>query len=331
MTMLTLGIETSCDETAVAVVKNGKEVLSNIVSSSLHLHKPYGGIVPEIASRHHVELIDTCLARALKEAGCKLNKIDLIAVTCGPGLVGALLIGVAFAKALSLAANISLVGVNHLKAHMYAALMSNEDLRSPFIGLIVSGGHTSLVLAEDAVKMKLLGQTIDDAAGEAFDKVARILGLGFPGGPVIEKLAKKGNPKAIKFAQGLLDDGSLDFSFSGIKTAVLYHVQRKKHGTAADICASFQDSVVGALVKKTLLACKKKKIKRVAVGGGVSINSHLRKSLEKEAAGFGIKTYFPDKRLCLDNAAMVAGLGYRLYRKKGASRLNLQAEPNLSI
>jgi len=333
--MLVLGIETSCDETAASVVEDGREVLSSVVSSSLHLHRQFGGIVPEIASRYHVELIDSCIQKALTKAGCKLTDIKLIAVTNGPGLVGALLVGVGTAKALSLACNTDLVGVNHLYAHIYAALMSNKALKYPFVGLIVSGGHTNLVFARDVHKYQPLGQTVDDACGEAFDKVAKILGLGFPGGPIIEKRAQKGDPHAIKFPISFSGDDGVDFSFSGIKTAVLYYVQKIKGkpsaAQVADICASFQRTVVDDLVNKALLACRKKKVNCIAVGGGVSANTVLRESLKQRADAFGVRAYFPKMSYCLDNAAMCAGLGYWLYKKGLVSKTNLQVMPNLGI
>ncbi len=330
--MLVLGIETSCDETAASIVENGKEILSNVVSSSLHLHRKFGGIVPEIASRYHVELIDFCIQKALKEAKCNFKDIDLIAVTHGPGLVGALLIGISAAKALSLGCNIPLIGINHLEAHIYASLMTNKGLRYPFIGLVVSGGHTSLIVAHDVSSTQVLGQTIDDACGEAFDKVARILKLGFPGGPVIERFAKKGNPKAIDFPSSSGNNGNLDFSFSGIKTAVLYYVQKNLANTKLeDICASFQHSTVNTLVEKTLLAARREKMKRIVVGGGVSANSYLREKLTRRAAKLGMQAYFAPKYLCVDNAAMCAGLGYQLYKKGISSDLDLGVEPNLGI
>lgn len=330
--MLVLGIETSCDETAASVVKDGKAVLSNVVSSSLDIHRQYGGIVPEMASRIQVESISYVVDRALKESGTELSSIGLVSVTFGPGLVGALLIGVSFAKAICLAKGLPLVGVNHILAHIYASYMCNEKLMFPFIGFVVSGGHTSLIYFKDIYDQELLGKTRDDAAGEAFDKVAKLLGIGYPGGPIIERMAKKGSPKAINFPRAYLNN-SLDFSFSGIKTAVLYYV--KTHNSEPlthnlyNICASFQEAVVSVLISKAILACREKRIKRLVLGGGVACNSRLRERMNNACRKEGIKVFFPPKKLCLDNAAMVAGLGYQLFRSGKISDLELTAVPSL--
>ncbi|UCB57517.1 MAG: tRNA (adenosine(37)-N6)-threonylcarbamoyltransferase complex transferase subunit TsaD [Candidatus Omnitrophota bacterium] len=330
--MLVLGIETSCDETAVSLVENGRKILSNEVASSLHLHKKYGGVVPEIATRHHVELINYVLARALDKAKVKLSDIDLISVVYGPGLVGALLIGVSLAKALSLSLNVPLVGINHLQAHLYAGLMQNS-LRFPFVGLVVSGGHTTLFYVKDFLKWKILGSTLDDAAGEAFDKAAKILNLGYPGGPIIEKKAKGGCRDRIKFSRAYLGKESLDFSFSGLKTALLYYVKdktiKKTGREIADIAASFQEAAVDMLREKALRACLFKRVKSFVVGGGVIMNRRLREALEETLMSRGIAVHFPQSPLCQDNAAMVAGLGYQLYRRGIISNLNLEVQPNL--
>jgi len=325
--MLVLGIETSCDETSTSIVENGKKILSNVVLSSLHLHKPYGGVVPEIASRHHAELIDSVMREAFLKTGCGIRQIKLVAVTNGPGLIGALLVGISAAKGLAVSNKIPIIGVNHVWAHMYAPLMNNEKVKFPFMGLVVSGGHTNLLLVEGYDKYKNLGNTTDDAIGEAFDKVAKILGLGYPGGPIIDKLAKKGNPSAIKFPKSTLDKNSLDFSFSGVKTAVLNYVQKKSmdRGLVNDICASFQDSVVDVVVEKTIMACGKTKSKHLVIGGGVSLNSRLRQKLSDECRRFKINVCFPAAQLCMDNAAMVAGLGYQLYKKGHRASLDLDA------
>jgi N6-L-threonylcarbamoyladenine synthase len=317
--MLVLGIETSCDETSAAIVENGKRILSNVVLSSLHLHKPYGGVVPEIASRHHAELIDSVIKEAVVKAGCAINDIGLVAVTDEPGLIGALLVGISAAKGVALANDLPLLGVNHLWSHLYAPHMEQPEIKFPYVGLIVSGGHTNLVLAQGFDRYLNLGQTTDDAVGEAFDKVAKILGLGYPGGPVIEELAKNGNPDAIKFPRSLLEPGSLDFSFSGIKTAVLNYSQKIKYDKkkTADICASFQDSVVDVIAQKAVAACRQKNLNTLVVGGGVSLNASLRERLTYECKKLKIKAYFPSRQLCMDNAAMVAGLGYRLYKIGG--------------
>lgn len=328
--MLVLGIETSCDETSAAIVENGKGILSNVVLSSLHLHKPYGGVVPEIASRHHAELIDSVINEAFDKAGCGINKIGLIAVTDEPGLIGALLVGISAAKGIALANNLPLLGVNHLQSHLYAPLMKGPGIKFPFAGLVVSGGHTNLMFVEGFDRFLDLGQTTDDAVGEAFDKVAKILNLGYPGGPVIEKLAKQGDRKAIKFPRTLLEPGSLDFSFSGIKTAVLNYAQRyhpslrgvetPQRGVSTcndeicDICASFQEAVVDVIVEKAVRACGQKRVNALAVGGGVSLNARLRERLTEECGKFKIDVFFPSRELCMDNAAMVAGLGYQLWR-----------------
>ena len=342
--MLTLGIETSCDETSVSVTL-GKRILSNIVSSSVHLHKKYGGVVPEIASRFHVEFIMEVLKYALTGARKKLNDIELISVTNGPGLVGALLTGISLGKSLSYSLDVPLVGVNHVLAHLYSALLNEDDtLELPFIGLVVSGGHTALFYCSDNYRQRLLGQTQDDAVGEAFDKVAKILKLGYPGGPVIEKRAALSkNRSGIKFPKTYLGKDSLDFSFSGIKTAVLYYVrdlerktkdERRKTRDAIinDICYAFQENVLDILVEKTFLAADIYKVSSIIVGGGVAANSRLREKF-KEASRFsgGIKVRFPEKRYCMDNAAMVGVLGEELYKRGHRSDLYLSAEPNLEV
>ncbi len=337
--MLVLGIETSCDETAVSLVENGKKILSNVVASSLDLHKKYGGVVPEIATRYHVELITVVLDKSLNESGVNLGDIDLVACVYGPGLVGALLIGLSLAKVLSLSLRIPLLGINHLQAHLYAALMQNPAARFPFVGLLVSGGHTNLFYVKDFLKWQMLGETRDDAAGEAFDKVAKILKLGYPGGPIIERMAGKGNPGKIKFPRSRLEENSLDFSFSGLKTAVLYYLQeRKGHGRQrenkqrkSDIAASFQEAAVDILTEKVVRACLLKRVKNFVLGGGVSANQRLRGVLSRRLTDLGISSYFPQAQLCQDNAAMVAGLGYQLYRRGVVSNLHLEARPNLIL
>lgn len=315
--MLILAIETSCDETAASVVKDGKTILGEAVSSSLNLHRPYGGIIPEIASRAQLELILPAVNQALKKAKTKLADIDLISVASNPGLKGSLLVGLTFARVLSFALNKPLIEVDHTRAHLFANFLNAQKPKFPFIGLVVSGGHTSLYVVKSAWDFKLLGQTQDDAAGEAFDKVAKILNLGYPGGPLIDKISPKGNPKKIKFSCGNLNN-SFNFSFSGIKTAVLYFVRDKwdkKRIRLADIASSFQWAVVKALIEKSILACKKTKINSLVVGGGVSANSLLREELLKEAKAQGIKVYFPPQPLCLDNASMVAALGFKLFKE----------------
>ena len=331
--MNVLGIETSCDETSLAVVNSGRKILSNAVSSSLRFHKKYGGVIPEIASRMQLETILPVAQSAIRDSGVALEKIDLISVTSGPGLIGSLLIGISFAKALSFSLSVPLVGVNHVYSHFYANFLGGKKITFPFIALVVSGGHTSLFYAEDFHKILTLGQTQDDACGEAFDKVAKILNLGYPGGPLIEKLAQKGNSKKIKLACSGTQS-QLDFSFSGIKTAVLYYVRSKgqsvnnKSKLSYDICASFQETVIEALIKKSFLACDLKKVKRLVLGGGVVANNRLREKFNSAAKEAGITCYFPPKDLCIDNAAMVAGLGYQLFRKGQVSGLDLSPELN---
>jgi len=323
--MLVLGIETSCDETAVSVVQNGRYIHSNVVSSSIDFHKRYRGVVPEIASRLHLETIGAVLTDALNQAKVKLRDIELIAVTSQPGLPGSLLVGVCFAGALSLALDIPRIQINHLDAHLYASFFNRNKPRFPFVGLVVSGGHTGLFYVKNFLKIELLGSTLDDACGEAFDKVATILGLGYPGGPIIEKFASKGNPAKVKFRCSNTKS-PLDFSFSGIKTAVLYYVRDTGYGIRdtgplrryplpliRDIAASFQEAVIDVLVKKSLLACKLKRTNQLVVGGGVAANNRLRERFQQEARNSDTKIYFSPKEFCTDNAAMVAGLGYWLH------------------
>jgi N6-L-threonylcarbamoyladenine synthase len=324
--MYVLGIETSCDETAAAIVKDGSHVISNTVASSLKFHRKYGGIVPEIASRKQLETITQVVESALREAKVGLRNIGLVSVTCGPGLAGSLLVGISFAKSLSLALDIPVLGINHLHSHIYAGFLDKHKIAAPFIALVVSGGHTSLYQVLDFDKIKLLGATHDDACGEAFDKVAKILKFGYPGGPIIERLARKGNSRAIKFKCS--DTANpLDFSFSGIKTAVLYLVNAKRYPLNAkeDIAASFQEAVIDTLIKKSFLACKAKRITRLVIGGGVAANQRLRAKFYEQARDRKLDVYLPSKELCMDNAAMVAGLGYRLFRKGHVSDLTLSA------
>ncbi len=348
--MITLGIETSCDETAIAVT-DGRRVLSNCVTSSVHLHSRYGGVVPEIATRHHVEYISQVLSCALRHAGKKAKDIELVSVTRGPGLVGALLIGVSMAKAMSYALGIPLVGVNHVLAHMYSVFFTEKaPPRFPFVGLVVSGGHTSLYLCRDFLRTELLGQTQDDALGEAYDKVAKILALGFPGGPVIERAARlsKGEHR-VRFPRSYLSEDSLDFSFSGVKTAVLYYIrppahararsihvrgrprQRMDRGAINDICHAFQEAVLDVVVEKTVRACEQKGVRAAVVGGGVSANGRLRENLTCAAASRGIRVYFPTMEFCTDNGAMIGVLGEGLYRRGFESDLSMTADPNLTL
>jgi N6-L-threonylcarbamoyladenine synthase len=324
-----LGIETSCDETCASIVKDGKKIISDIVSSSLKFHKKYGGVIPEIASRMQLETISFVVDEAVKEARLNLKDVDLVSVTSSPGLLGSLLVGISFAKSISLGLDIPLIGVNHLYSHLYASFLDNKDIKPPFVALVVSGGHTSLFYVKDFDRIDTLGETIDDACGEAFDKVAKILGLGYPGGPFIERLANLGNPKKIKFGCSETKN-PFDFSFSGIKTAVLYRTKKTLNKTKekADIAASFQEAVIDCLIKKSLLACKLKKINRLVLGGGVVANNRLREKFIQEAKSKDISCYFPSKELCMDNASMVAGFGYQLYKRGSKSGLDLT--PNLN-
>lgn len=330
-----LAIESSCDETAAAVVKNGREVLSNVISSQIELHKLYGGVVPEIASRKHIEKINPVIREALAEADMKLEDMDAIGVTYGPGLVGALLVGVAAAKAISYAKHIPLVGVHHIEGHISANYIENKDLEPPFLGMVVSGGHTHLVMVKDYGKYEILGKTRDDAAGEAFDKVARAIGLGYPGGPKIDKLAKEGNPKAIAFPRAHVADAPLDFSFSGLKSSVLNYINscEMKHQEIcrADVAASFQDAVVDAIVSHTIEAAKMYRMDKVALAGGVASNSALRQAMKERCEAAGLKFYYPSPILCTDNAAMIGCAVYYEYLAGTRHGLDLNAVPNLKI
>ncbi len=329
--MLTLGIETSCDETSASVVRDEGHILSNKIASSLDLHRKYGGVVPEIACRHHLECINYVIKEALDAASVGFSDIDALAVTYGPGLAGALLIGISTAKALSYALSIPLVGVNHLYAHIYSAIIQKSDLQFPCTGLVVSGGHTALVLVEDYNKIKLLGQTRDDAAGEALDKAAKVLSLGYPGGPAIEEKAKGGNSNAIDFPRAYLKKGSFDFSFSGVKTALLYYIRDSKNYNVNDVCASFQKSIFEVITNKTIDACVKEKTKQVLVGGGVSINKVFQHMLFEKAVKEKIDVILPKEGTYTDNAAMVAAAGYRLYKQGIRSDYTLDVEPNLGF
>ncbi len=335
--MLILGIETSCDETSAAIVKDGKEILSNIISSQEVLHRQFGGIVPELACRAHLESIIGVLNSAVIEAKTPLADIDAVAVVNTPGLIGSLLIGVTAAKALCLALNIPLITIDHLYAHLYANNLETDAIQYPAISMVVSGGHTSLYLSEGPTRHIPLGGTIDDAAGEAFDKIAKILGLGYPGGPVIDKLARQGNPSAVAFPRAYLGSDSLDFSFSGLKTAVLYHhrgqdfkktpARASSDREIADVAASFQEAVVDVLVGKIALAARMYPVRCVLIGGGVASNSRLRQRLKDKSEEMGIPVYYPPFRLCTDNAAMVAGLAYIKYSEGDISGLDVEAIP----
>ena len=330
-----LAIESSCDETAAAVVKNGREVLSNIISSQIALHTLYGGVVPEIASRKHIEKINQVIEEALKQANMTLDEIDAIGVTYGPGLVGALLVGVAETKAIAYAAKKPLIGVHHIEGHISANYIENKDLEPPFACLVVSGGHTHLVLVEDYGKYKILGRTRDDAAGEAFDKVARAIGLGYPGGPKIDKLSKEGNPEAITFPRAHIAESVYDFSFSGLKSAVLNYLNGAKMKgeeiVAADVAASFQKAVTDVLVEHAMMAVKEYGFDKLAIAGGVASNSTLRREMELACEKNNVKFYHPSPILCTDNAAMIGAAAYYEYLAGTRHGLDLNAIPNLKL
>ena len=352
--MRILGIETSCDETAIGIVEDGRRVLANAVASSLSLHEPYGGVIPEIAARMHVEASWPILAEALSQAHLQPEELDAIAVTQGPGLPGALLIGLAFAKGLALALDRPLIPVDHLAAHLYAGEMTEPTLEPPYVGLIVSGGHTLLCVVHADCRYEVLGETKDDAVGEAFDKVAKLLGLGYPGGPVIDRLSETGNPKRVAFPRSS-GKQPFDFSFSGLKTAVYQYVQKvtqdsrpKTHGESSgsspesrvlslesqqmvDIAASFQEAAVEVLVTKTLRACQRTGVTQIVVGGGVASNRRLRARLAEEAAAKKLRAVFPPPELCVDNGAMVAGIGYPLLQRGRVASLALNSDPNLCL
>lgn len=333
--VLILAIETSCDETAAAVVKNGREVLSNIISSQIALHTLYGGVVPEIASRKHIEKINQVIEQALKEAQVTLDDLDAIGVTYGPGLVGALLVGVAEAKAISYAKNLPLVGVHHIEGHISANYIENRDLEPPFACLVVSGGHTHLVSVEDYGVYRILGRTRDDAAGEAFDKVARAIGLGYPGGPKIDRVAREGNPEAISFPRARIADAEYDFSFSGLKSAVLNYINgcrmKGQEISVPDVAASFQKAVTDVLVEHSMHAVEEFGFRKLAIAGGVASNSALRSAMETACGERDVKFYSPSPILCTDNAAMIGAAAYYEYQKGFRSDLSLNAVPNLKL
>lgn len=333
--MKILAIESSCDETAAAVVEDGRQVLSNVISSQIDLHRLYGGVVPEIASRKHIERINQVIRQALDDADIGLEDIDAVGVTYGPGLVGALLVGVAEAKAISYARGLPLVGVHHIEGHISANYIEHPELEPPFLCLVVSGGHTQLAVVEDYGKLRILGSTRDDAAGEAFDKVARAIGLPYPGGPEIDKLAREGNPQAITFPRARIDGAPYDFSFSGVKSAVLnylnHHKMQGKEIEKADLAASFQQSVVSVLTDHTMGAAEEFHMNRVAVAGGVAANQCLRKAMKEACEKRGLTLYYPSPVYCTDNAAMIGVAAYYEYRNGTRHGWDLNAVPNLKL
>ena len=331
--VLILAIESSCDETAAAVVKNGRTVCSNVISSQIETHTVYGGVVPEIASREHIKAVNYVIERALAEAGERLEDMTAIAVTYGPGLVGALLVGVAEAKAIAYAAGKPLVGVHHIEGHVAANFIENPDLEPPFVCLIVSGGHTHLVIVRDYGEFEIIGRTRDDAAGEAFDKVARAIGLGYPGGPKIDRAAREGNPEAIVFPRGRVEGSPYDFSFSGLKSAVLNYLNHAQMTgetiCTADVAASFQKSVVDSLVSRAVAAAQEYGFDKLAIAGGVAANTALRAAMEKACKKSGIRFYYPSPIFCTDNAAMIGSAAYYEYMKGNLAGWDLNAVPNL--
>lgn len=329
--MLILGVETSCDETSVAILRDGREILCNLIASQVVLHSRYGGVVPEIACRKHLEVLNPLLAEALETSGLRFRDIDAVAVTRGPGLVGALLVGVAAAKAIAAVLKVPLIGVNHLGAHIYANFLEHPEIEFPFLSLLVSGGHTALVLVTGHAIFEKLGETRDDAAGESFDKVARALSLGYPGGPIIDRMAREGSCDAVLFPRPMMEQGSMEFSFSGLKTAVVNFLRSSRacEVRLEDICASFQEAVIDVLVAKTIAAAKERSIRILALAGGVACNSLLRRRLSEEVENLGWRLFYPSPILCTDNAAMVACAGYHLLRSGREDDLYMDVDPNL--
>ncbi|CAN5328187.1 tRNA (adenosine(37)-N6)-threonylcarbamoyltransferase complex transferase subunit TsaD [soil metagenome] len=332
--MRVLGIETSCDETAIAVVEDGRAVLSNTIASQVHLHERFGGVVPEVASRAHLENFNPLLELSLKEAGMTLGEIDGVAVTVGPGLVGALLVGIAAGKSLALALDLPFIGVNHLEGHIFANVLESGPIEEPYVAFLVSGGHTMLVHVPQAHAYEILGQTLDDAAGEAFDKVARFLGLGFPGGPALDELARKGDPNAVRFPRAVTER-RFDFSLSGLKTAVVRHVKAERatgrETPVQDLAASFQEAVVEVQVDKTISAAREMGVHTVALGGGVVANSRLRRLLAERAAREGLRLLVPSPELCTDNGAMIACAGHFRLMRGERTLLDVGASPGLAL
>lgn len=333
--VLIFGIETSCDETSASIVLNGEAILSNVIASQVDMHKKFGGVVPEIASRRHVELIIPVIDQAFGEAGISPEKIDGIAVTRGPGLVGALLVGISAAKALAFALGVPIMGVNHVEGHIYANILANPELRPPFVALTVSGGHTDLVMVKEYGKFDVLGRTRDDAAGEAFDKAARVLGLGYPGGPAIDRISKEGDSSRVLFPRVYLEEGSFDFSFSGLKTALVSYVNKARAKGESinipDVAASFQEAIVEVLVEKTIIAALSTGVRKVAISGGVAANSRLREEFSKRATEQRIEVFYPPPALCTDNAAMIACAGYYRMLRGQLSSLGLEVDPRLKL
>lgn len=333
--LISMAIETSCDETSIAVLKNGREVMANLISSQIEIHKRFGGVVPEVASRLHLESINNIIEQALKESGTSFKDLDFVSCTKGPGLIGALLVGVSAAKALSYSLNISLVGVNHMQGHICANYITHKELEPPFISLVVSGGHTYLIEVLGYDQYNILGRTKDDAAGESFDKIGRAMGLSYPGGPQIDRLAKKGNPEAVDFPRVMMDSKDYDFSFSGLKTAVLNYINQQRQKdidlNIEDICASFQAAVMDVLVEKSFRLTKEKGYTTLAVSGGVAANSELKKRMEERGRKENIEIYFPEPILCTDNGAMIGCAGYYDFINGKREDLDMRVDPNLEL
>ncbi|PLV57576.1 tRNA (adenosine(37)-N6)-threonylcarbamoyltransferase complex transferase subunit TsaD [Thermotoga sp. SG1] len=327
--MRVLGIETSCDETAVAVLDDGKDVIVNFTVSQVEVHRKFGGVVPEVAARHHLKNLPFLLKETFKKIDPQT--VDVVAATYGPGLVGALLVGLSTAKGLSISLKRPFVGVNHIEAHVHAVFLANPSLTPPFVVLMVSGGHTQLMRVNEDYSMEILGRTLDDSAGEAFDKVARLLGLGYPGGPVIDEVAKKGDPEKYNFPRPMMDEPNYNFSFAGLKTAVLYFLKKEKDYRVEDVAASFQEAVVDILVEKTFRLARNLGIRKIAFVGGVAANSRLREKVNDRAKRWGYEVFFPPLSLCTDNALMVARAGYEKAKRGIFSPLYLNADPNLSV
>ncbi|MFW6022402.1 MAG: tRNA (adenosine(37)-N6)-threonylcarbamoyltransferase complex transferase subunit TsaD [Halanaerobiaceae bacterium] len=333
--IIILAVETSCDETAAAVIKNGLEVLSNVVASQIDWHRKFGGVVPEIASRKHLELINPVIEEALEKADIEISDISAVAATYGPGLVGGLLVGLSAAKAISYSLQVPFIGINHIAGHIYANFISNKDIESPVVCLTISGGHTDLLYFEELGGYEILGSTKDDAAGEAFDKTARVLGIGYPGGPAIEKISKEGNPEAVDFPRPFINDDNFDFSFSGLKTAVINYIHNKEQKgeeiNTADVAASFQQAVIDIMIAKIIKAVNEYPVKSIILSGGVAANRTLRNQLKERLKQYSLPLYTPDMVLCTDNAAMIGSVAYYKYIKGQYSSLNLNAKANLKL
>jgi len=326
-----MAIESSCDDTGVCIISEGREILANLLSSQIEVHNQFGGVVPEIASRKHLEVINPMIDQALQMAKCTFSNLDAVAATIGPGLIGALLVGVCAAKTIAFTNNIPFIGVNHLKGHIYANFLIYKDLQPPFMVLLCSGGHTQLIFVQDHETFIRVGNTLDDASGEAFDKGARILNLGYPGGPLIEKIAKNGNPQFVQFPRALREKANFDFSFSGLKTSLLYHTRKHPDDDLADVAASYQEAIVDSLVEKSFRAARNQGTKKIIFAGGVAANRRLREKATQKAQSWGYQAYFPPLDFCTDNAAMIASAAWQRFEKADYDSLEMLADPSLTI